>query len=238
MKFALVDGARHEAQPGLLGTCPACERPLVAKCGEVRIWHWAHRGQLMCDPWWENEGPWHRAWKSHFPESWQEIVLAASDGTRHIADVRTDRNWVLEFQHSHLQPEERRARDAFYRQLIWVVDATRRKRDITGFSKAWGRGVAVDARISVKRVQLADSGLLREWARSQMPIFFDFGMPHVIWWLLPGRPEGAVYIIPFSRAEFLDSHRLGASRGADFDALVNELVQLIAGYERRFSRRF
>ena len=51
------------------------------------------KGRRFCDPWWENETEWHRAWKDQFPADWQEIVHHAEDGEKHIADVKTDR-WL------------------------------------------------------------------------------------------------------------------------------------------------
>lgn len=72
MRFALVDGHRREAEPNLTGECPGCRGLVVAKCGEVRMHHWAHRGLPTCDSWWEPETQWHRAWKDHFPKQWQE----------------------------------------------------------------------------------------------------------------------------------------------------------------------
>ena len=119
MKFALVNGQRQEARPNLSGKCPnpSCDRPMVAKCGEVKIWHWAHQGRRFCDPWWENETDWHRAWKDRFPINWQEVVHHAETGEKHIADVKTDRGWVIEFQHSPLEPEERRSRETCYIRL-------------------------------------------------------------------------------------------------------------------------
>ena len=47
-------------------------------------------------------------------------------GEKHIADVKTERGDVLEFQHSPLDPQERRAREEFYQRMVWVVDGTRR----------------------------------------------------------------------------------------------------------------
>jgi hypothetical protein len=38
---------------------------------------------------------------------------------------------------------KRRSRDAFYRQLVWVVDGTRRKRDAAQFARAWSDGTPV-----------------------------------------------------------------------------------------------
>ena len=128
MKFARVNGQRQKAQPKLSGECPACGHPMNAKCGKERkrIWHWAHKSSRHCDHWWENETDWHRAWKDQFPEHWQEVVQEAENGEKHIADVKTNQGWVIEFQHSYIKPEERRSRDDFYQKLVWVVDGTRR----------------------------------------------------------------------------------------------------------------
>lgn len=52
MKFALINGIKEEATKGAKGLCPICDSELVAKCGEVKINHWAHKGKRMCDPWW------------------------------------------------------------------------------------------------------------------------------------------------------------------------------------------
>jgi competence CoiA-like predicted nuclease len=146
VKFARVDGNRQEAQPGLSGECPGCGQPMIAKCGEVRVPHWAHKGRRLCDPWWENETPWHSAWKDQFSAAWQEIVHHAEGGERHIADVKTERGWVIELQHSYLNPPERRARDAFYPKLVWVVNGTRRPRDARQFIEAFNNGASVVAK--------------------------------------------------------------------------------------------
>jgi len=129
MKYALVNEQRQEAQPGLSGNCPFCGDLMVAKCGEIKIWHWAHREELRCDSWKENETEWHRSWKGQFPNDWQERIHTSESGEKHIADVKTIKSWVIEFQHSHLNPVERRARNDFYKKLVWVVDGPRRKRD-------------------------------------------------------------------------------------------------------------
>ena len=136
MKFAIVDGKKVEATPGARGLCPSCISEMIAKCSpeKKRVWHWAHKGKRSCDPWWENETEWHRAWKGYFPDDWQEVVHRAENGEKHIADVKTDQGWVLEFQHSYLKSEERYSREAFYRKLVWVVDGTRTSRS---FLRRW-----------------------------------------------------------------------------------------------------
>jgi competence protein CoiA len=225
MKYALVNGQRQEAQPNLSGGCPSCASPMVAKCGErrLRVWHWAHLAKRVCDTWWENETEWHRAWKGQFPADWQEIVHPAENGEKHIADVKTDQGWVLEFQHSHLDPEERRARDAFYPKLVWVVDGARRKRDQPQFSRAFEQGTAVPCNVPLRTVFSDECALLREWCGSRAPVFFDFGEAVPLWCLLPGNANGKAYVGPFSRASFIELHL-----GQDFAGLLKTLSELVS----------
>jgi len=205
---------------------------MVAKCGEVKIWHWAHQGSRFCDPWWENETEWHRNWKERFPVHWQEFVYRAENGEKHIADVRTDREWVIEFQHSYIKPEERRSRDAFYPKLVWVVDGTRRKRDEKQLFQALNNGVQLDAKLPIKRVRSDECTLLREWAGSHAPIFFDLGSERALVWLIAGRPDGPAYVGPVSRANFIEMHRGGVTQVTrDFDELVKDFSGLVADYE-------
>lgn len=232
MKFALVNGERQEAQPNLSGNCPNCDHPMIAKCGEVKIWHWAHQGKRLCDPWWENETEWHRKWKDRFPTHWQEYVHRAANGEKHIADVKTDRGWVIEFQHSYIKPEERRSRDFFYPKLVWVVNGVRRKRDRAQFLNAWERGIPVGSNSVVKRAFSDECVLLREWAGSHAPIFFDFGEEQALWWLLKGNSDGSAYVVRFSRSSFIEIHRGGAIQSThDFDEFVKDLSKLVADYE-------
>ena len=202
---------------------------MVAKCGEVRVWHWAHNGRLLCDPWWENETKWHRDWKDQFPADWQEIVHTAGDGERHIADVKTGDGWVIEFQHSHIKPEERRSREAFYGKLIWVVDGRRRTRDEAQLVNALNEGLSVGA---WRRVSSDTCVLLREWAASNAPIFVDFG-GEVLCWISSRSTDRSTYIAPYPRAQFIESHRGGTTELArKFDKLVNEdIPKLIAECE-------
>lgn len=230
MKFALVNGQRQEAQPKLLGQCPACGAPVVAKCGDVRVHHWAHKGRLDCDPWWENETEWHRAWKDQFPTDWQERICDAEDGQRHRADVKTDRGRVIEFQHSHLNPAERQSREAFYKPLVWVVDGTRRKRDAKQFDDAVKTGVRLPLNFPLIQVRADASALLRDWAGSPAPVLFDFGGDLPLWWLIAGRPDGPAYVGPIPRASFLDMHR-GTPGARDFDDLVKTLAELVVVWE-------
>lgn len=228
-KFALVDGVRRMPEPRLFGKCPIYGHPMIAKCGKIRVHHWAHQGSPLCDPWWENESEWHRAWKGHFPEEWQEVIHASEQGEKHIADVKTAREWVLEFQRSPIKLEERHSREAFYKKLIWVVDGTRRKRDGAQFFKALNSGSTVTAFPAMRRIIADECALLREWSSSASRVFFDFGEGGRIWWLLSKGAGKPVYAMPFPCAQFINNH-LGQTN--EFDELEKLAEGLAVNTER------
>jgi hypothetical protein len=163
---------------------------------------------LSCDPWWENETEWHRNWKNCFPNDWQERIHIAVSGEKHIADVKTIKDWIIEFQHSHLNPEERQARNNFYGKLVWVVDGTRRKRDKSNFFESLMKVADVSNPQSpvrnIYKVLWNDSALFRDWLGCPTPVFFDFGKDEpMLWCLLPQATDGQAYILEFSRAGFI-----------------------------------
>ena len=122
MQYAIVGSERREAFPRGRGVCTTCGTPMISKCGPRIMHHWAHFGRRNCDPWWENETPWHREWKNRFPEQCREITHIAPDGEIHRADIKTPSGIVVEVQHSAMTDAERLSREAFYGNLVWVID--------------------------------------------------------------------------------------------------------------------
>ncbi len=122
MQIAVVDGTRLEAFPGGRGVCPVCGSEVIAKCGTRIIYHWAHQRPNDCDPWWENETPWHRNWKNLFPEGCREVSHTASDGEIHRSDIKTPTGIFIEIQHSAMTDAERESREEFYKNLVWIID--------------------------------------------------------------------------------------------------------------------
>ncbi len=229
MKFSLVNGQRLEAQPGLSGECRGCRRPMVAKCGQIKMLHWAHSGRRVCDPWWENETEWHRTWKAHFPKEWQEVVHHAEDGGKHIADVKTDQDYVIEFQHSPMKPEERQSREDFYKKMVWIVDGKRRIRDHQKFMDGWDFSTRVGAREDLKE-NLRGGPLLRDWSDRSVPVLFDFGVDH-LWGLLPKTHEGKVYGFKVEQNAVIESIRC-----SDIEGLLKGFKGTIHAYEWRLKR--
>lgn len=179
MRYALINNDKVEASPHLKAVCPGCSKPVIAKCGEKRMHHWAHKSK-HCDPWWEPETEWHRSWKNNFSVEWQEICLRdEKTGELHIADIRTSDSLVIEFQHSHIDPKEQRSRERFYKNMVWVVDGTRLKRDYPRFLK--GKNNRFENTIfyntnnpKIFRVDLIDWCFPSAWLESSVPVIFDY----------------------------------------------------------------
>lgn len=134
------------------------------------------------------------------------MIHEADQGEKHIADVKTARDWVIEFQRSPIKSEERQSREAFYKKLIWVVDGTRRKRDWGQFVKALDSGGAVTRFPNMRRISADGCVLLREWSSSASRVFFDFGEGGRIWWLLSKGAGKPVYVMPLPCAHFINNH--------------------------------
>lgn len=174
MRLALVNGVRREATKGESGECPLCGGPMIARCGDVRVHHWAHNKGRMCDKWWEPETQWHRQWKDQFDVSWQEVIVHdEATGKDHIADIRTEHGLVIEFQHSYIASEERRKRERHYKDVVWVVDGTRLERDYKRFEKGRELFERVDHK-NLFRVNSLQAVFPRNWIDSAFPCLFDF----------------------------------------------------------------
>lgn len=253
MKYAIVHTERVEAEPGLSARCPVCDQPMISKCGEHKLWHWAHKGLRVCDIWWEPETPWHRTWKNQFPKGWQEAVRWSESGEKHVADVMTEGAFVLEFQHSHLRSEERKSREAFYKDMMWIVDGLRRLRDSPNFSAALRTATVINLNPLTVSIPTNKGALLRDWSGSNVPVFFDFGdafepdhpLPFdapVLWRLNPASPEGTAQLSPVPKARFIESILKGVSfGGVDCSGLAKTLTALSHqrapfGIEGRFAR--
>ncbi|MBT1695918.1 competence protein [Fulvivirgaceae bacterium PWU4] len=213
MKFALINGSKIEATKGAKGVCPSCGSELIAKCGEFKINHWAHKGVHNCDPWWENETEWHRLWKNNFPVAWQETpLLDQLTGEKHIADVKTEHGVVIEFQHSPINAQERMAREKFYMNMIWIVDGARLKKDYPRFCK--GRN---DLRATQKKglfiIDFPDECFPSSWLASSVPVIFDFrgvasiddpgDIRHGLYCLFPRHSSGHFFLAAIPRTSLI-----------------------------------
>lgn len=217
MKFALVNGERTEPAPGLIGSCTGCGNPTIAKCGNIKVHHWAHKSKLECDPWWENETEWHRSLKEHFPEPWQEVVHRADNGEFHRADVKTAKGWVIEIQYSAIHSDERSSRNTFYQKLVWIVYGPRRKRDPVQFFQSLKLVKTLENSFFRKIYDVTpnSSALLRDWRNDKSPVFFDFNHSELFWCLLPRSADGKAIVFEIARQTFIDAHLSSANSSQD-----------------------
>ena len=213
MRFALVDGQKTEPQSGLKGVCIGCESETLTKCGQRNAWHWAHKSKIPCDPWWENKTEWHRTWQDKFPREWQEIRhIDPNTGDKHISDITTDRWLVIEFQHSAINPTEAQSREAFYKDMVWVVDGTRLPKDYQRFNKGFNDLKPFPQGIFLS--SFPDECFPASWLRCSVPVYFDFQGTHLIdeqekkraplWCLFPGRIGSDAVIVEVSRQRFTE----------------------------------
>lgn len=131
MLFAIVNGIKIGAKPQSKGICPLCKQPVFSKCGEINRWHWAHSHQENCDTWHEPESFWHNHWKMTFGKENAEIVIE-KEGIRHIADIQTRENVVIELQNSPISKPVIRERENFYgERMIWLINGREFKSYLT-----------------------------------------------------------------------------------------------------------
>ena len=219
MKFALENNQRIEPSPKAKATCPCCGSEVIATCGDIKVWHWAHKSKQMCDHWWENETQWHRNWKNKFSPDWQEQVHMADDGERHIADVKTPAGFVIEFQHSPISLEERTSREDFYKNMCWVVDATRLKSDAAKFNRAPTlRNLQYPTLLS-ENVPINFFPSLSKWYSASPAVFFDFG--NKLFCFLPASVHSfgrLMFSVPHSK--FVEIISNSQDRAIDFEEIV------------------
>jgi competence protein CoiA len=246
MRFALIDDKRAEAKPGLKGLCPGCGQAVIAKCGTQRSHHWAHLSDKKCDNWWEPETEWHRSWKNNFPDEWQELVLKdAQTGEKHIADVCTDYGLVIEFQHSHIHPQERTSRENFYKNMIWVVDGTRLKNDYKRFL------LNVNSHsqfVQQGRFLVGSPGECcpSDWINCSAPVVFDFqdyeptnsdkNIEIPLYCLLPNRIGGRAVLTVWARQVFLNTI-INGDWSLWADRLMKDIVQVKQEKEDQIARQ-
>lgn len=221
MLIAKVNGKRCHATKGAKGNCPFCGGEVIAKCGEQKVAHWAHKSKKECDTWHEKETDWHLMWKNYFPIEWQEIIKQDSQtGEKHIADVHTPQGFTLEFQHSHIKPEERRSREAFYKNMNWVVDGTRQQSDYKRFVENFLSNHFIkhqDSRYGVYTliVRKPECVFPRDWLNCNVPVVFDFkglnscenpkDLRNLVYCLLPKQFSNTMCVVAVSHQTFIEN---------------------------------
>ena len=180
MKYALVDGIKTEAIPKAQGKCLCCGAEVIAKCGNIRERHWAHKNKEKCNySEKERKTHWHENWQNLFPKEWQEVRCTDEQtGEVHIADIKTLAGLVVELQHSYISAEDKLAREQFYKNMIWVVDCYKKNdykkfvKKICNLSILYKKDQEIP--FSLYRVFRVDEILPLIWSEITAPVYFDF----------------------------------------------------------------
>ena len=114
------DKNRVLATPKAKSECPICVTSLIAKCGKIKIWHWAHQNLLECDHWWEPISQWHLDWQNLVEPQYREVVIG-----NHRADIQLSNRQVIELQKSTMTEEEVNERELFYEDMIWIFEGSK-----------------------------------------------------------------------------------------------------------------
>jgi hypothetical protein len=200
MLFATVNGEKIEATPKITGNCPLCERTVFSKCGEINIWHWAHRKDESCDSWYEPETEWHKNWKLTFGKDNCEIVIS-KDCIKHIADIFTNDKVVIELQNSPIQKPIIRRRENFYgERMLWVINGKHFKENFIFISSStnsidyhwWEKYVhtkdGIVDRVTGEIIPPRKEEFIFKWSwprkcwtDAERHIFIDFGKESLFW---------------------------------------------------------
>ena len=188
MLYAIVNGEKTDAIPNTKGVCPLCDRTVYSKCGEINIWHWAHLKDESCDSWYEPETEWHKNWKYVFGKDVSEIVIK-KDGIKHIADVYTTENVVIELQNSPIQKQIIRKRENFYgERMIWLINGNAFKQNfLISSTSIYDDDIYLILHDLVQTDKLKkDFRFSWSWARKswedvERHVFIDFGGNDLFW---------------------------------------------------------
>jgi len=132
MMYAISDGKKVEAYPNGRAKCQGCKEEVIAKCGAIVRWHWAHKHTCDCN--YKPMTEWHYKWQEQFPEENREVYVNKEDGSFRIADIKLDSGLVIEFQHSSISLDTVKSRQEFHGDVIWIFDCTEKFDNMTFYS--------------------------------------------------------------------------------------------------------
>ncbi len=118
--FYAINNEEDKIQPYPKGMalCPICKSKVIAKCGDINIWHWAHESLIDCDEWAEPDTEWHSSWKELIKKDYCEVTIS-----NHRADIFIPfYKRIIELQNSHIAPKEIIEREQFYKNMIWLFN--------------------------------------------------------------------------------------------------------------------
>jgi len=174
-------------------SCDHPELELVVGRG-LRVPHFRHkrRGRCGCP---DGETDWHLEWKSHFDRIEENMGVDPVTGENNRADAVVGKDFVIEFQHSHISEEEQSNRERFYGSkggMVWVVDASgtrnvqRLERAIRQkeMEQSYLKEPFKDGNYVI--VLFPYEALPKLWAYRDIGVILDYGKDRDLLYVLPG----------------------------------------------------
>lgn len=187
MFYAVLNNEKIEPKPELRANCQLCGKEVFSKCGEINVWHWAHLGEKSCDNWFEPESVWHKDWKKMFGKELSEVIIT-KNGKKHIADIFTKDDIVIELQNSPISRSTIYERETFYgERMLWIINGENFKNNFKVIPENRFYGVS-QGFVHKSTGQLLKKGeklfswkwSYKSWEQSERPIFIDFGEESLI----------------------------------------------------------
>lgn len=167
MKWAILNNKRIIASPKSEAFCPLCSAGVISKCGQIKVWHWAHKSDFECDSFGEPETKWHLDWKDMFEKELQEVIIK-----EHRADIKNKKGLVLEFQNSPLTLEKITERERFYKNMVWILNGDTIANNFGLINKNTGLyGFRYDKR--TKNPKFSWKWFPKSWFFAEKPVYID-----------------------------------------------------------------
>ena len=190
MKYAMINSQKVEAKPNLKGAlCPKCKSEMIAKCGSIRIHHWAHKKGAHCDEWAEPENAWRLNWLKAFEGFRQEEIIKQGNES-HFVDVLTENGTPILFRQKAPSSDDMAKMESFFRGLIWFANMGASIRACKAFEKAMIEQFITESEIKNVWLCSCEKGIPAAWLDAKYPVFLDFRCSEEIvndylWCLMP-----------------------------------------------------
>lgn len=102
--------------------CIGCKSIIFPKRGQMKVHHYAHAPNTTCNITRDHDckTDWHMMWQNIAKPDYIEVIIKKGINY-HIADI-TNNKLVIEIQHSPISSSDIAIREAFYDNMIWILD--------------------------------------------------------------------------------------------------------------------
>jgi competence CoiA-like predicted nuclease len=144
MLYAIFNKEKTLPTKTIEAVCPFCNLPVIAKMGDKKIHHWAHKTLSPNCLAYEYDkykpmSEWHRNWQLQFDKD--KVEVRHYKWTNNIADIclgnpDTDDYLVIELQHSNIPYKKIIERIENYKNVYFVIDKSKEnKYTLTSFKE-------------------------------------------------------------------------------------------------------